>query len=515
MQSTTPGAGHAQALASGSLWFRVFMGHSAPWYKRAILAFLVLNPLLYFGLKAAVGADTAGFAVGWLVLLEFIFTLALALKCYPLLPAGLLTMEALVLGLTSPDHMFKEAEHNFPVILLLVFVVAGVNFLKEWLAVVFTAILFSTRSKTVLSLLFCMAGALLSAFLDALTVTAVIIAVCKAFYDVYADWRSRVGQSDDAPLDEFRAFLRSLVMHALVGTALGGVMTMVGEPQNLLIAKQMSSLLPPDRAEHWGFVGFVIHMAVITVPTLIVGLTTTILCEKLKLFGHGAQMPDEVRRVLQESADAQRAARTSADRFRLNVQGACAILLVLGLAFHVAEVGILGLFLIVLATAFTGVSEEHRIGHAFTESLPFTALLVVFFGIVAMIADQDLFRPVIDVALAQQARGQLIAFFGSSALLSAISDNVFVATVFINEASAAFTANRIDADQFEKLAIAINCGTNVPSIATPNGQAAFLFMLTSALAAPIKLDYVRMIKMALPYTITMTAASLTAVWLWL
>ena len=132
-----------------------------------------------------------------------------------------------------------------------------------------------------------------------------------------------------------------------------------------------------------------------------------------------------------------------------------------------------------------------------------------------MIADQDLFRPVIDVALAQQATGQLVAFFGSSALLSSISDNVFVATVFINEASAAFTANRIDAEQFEKLAIAINCGTNVPSIATPNGQAAFLFMLTSALAAPIKLDYVRMIKMALPYTITMTAASLTAVWLWL
>jgi NhaB family Na+:H+ antiporter len=319
MQSTTHGSAHADA--SGPLWFRAFMGHSAPWYKRTILAFLVLNPIAYFVLKGAIGADTAGFAIGWVILLEFIFTLALALKCYPLLPAGLLTLEALVLGLTTPGHMFKEAEHNFPVILLLVFVVAGVNFLKEWLAVVFTAILFSTRSKAVLSLLFCMAGAVLSAFLDALTVTAVIIAVCKTFYDVYNDWRSRVGQSEDAPLEQFRAFLRSLVMHALVGTALGGVMTMVGEPQNLLIAKQMSSLLPPDRAEHWGFVGFVIHMAVVTVPTLIVGLATTVLCEKLKLFGHGVEMPDEVRRVLQESADAQRAARTSADRFRLNVQG--------------------------------------------------------------------------------------------------------------------------------------------------------------------------------------------------
>jgi NhaB family Na+:H+ antiporter len=514
MQSTTHGSAHADA--SGPLWFRAFMGHSAPWYKRTILAFLVLNPIAYFVLKGAIGADTAGFAIGWVILLEFIFTLALALKCYPLLPAGLLTLEALVLGLTTPGHMFKEAEHNFPVILLLVFVVAGVNFLKEWLAVVFTAILFSTRSKAVLSLLFCMAGAVLSAFLDALTVTAVIIAVCKTFYDVYNDWRSRVGQSEDAPLEQFRAFLRSLVMHALVGTALGGVMTMVGEPQNLLIAKQMSSLLPPDRAEHWGFVGFVIHMAVVTVPTLIVGLATTVLCEKLKLFGHGVEMPDEVRRVLQESADAQRAARTSADRFRLNVQGACAILLVLGLAFHIAEVGILGLFLIVLATSFTGVSEEHRIGHAFTESLPFTALLVVFFGIVAMIADQDLFPTRHRRRVG--AAGDAVSWLRSSGRrrCSARSRTTCSSPrCSSTKASAAFTANRIDAEQFEKLAIAINCGTNVPSIATPNGQAAFLFMLTSALAAPIKLDYVRMIKMALPYTITMTAASLTAVWLWL
>ncbi len=36
--------------------------------------------------------------------------------------------------------------------------------------------------------------------------------------------------------------------------------------------------------------------------------------------------------------------------------------------------------------------------------------------------------------------------------------------------------------QFELLAVAINTGTNLPSVATPNGQAAFLFLLTSALA---------------------------------
>ena len=44
-----------------------------------------------------------------------------------------------------------------------------------------------------------------------------------------------------------------------------------------------------------------------------------------------------------------------------------------------AEPGVVGLLVIVLATAFCGVTEEHRIGHAFEEALPFTALLVVFF----------------------------------------------------------------------------------------------------------------------------------------
>lgn len=41
----------------------------------------------------------------------------------------------------------------------------------------------------------------------------------------------------------------------------------------------------------------------------------------------------------------------------------------------------------------------------------------------------------------------------------------------------------ISLKQFELLAVAINTGTNLPSVATPNGQAAFLFLLTSALAA--------------------------------
>ena len=52
------------------------------------------------------------FIIGWVFLLEFIFTLALALKCYPLQPGGLLALQAIVLGLTTTKHVFYEIENN-------------------------------------------------------------------------------------------------------------------------------------------------------------------------------------------------------------------------------------------------------------------------------------------------------------------------------------------------------------------------------------------------------------------
>jgi NhaB family Na+:H+ antiporter len=101
--------------------------------------------------------------------------------------------------------------------------------------------------------------------------------------------------------------------------------------------------------------------------------------------------------------------------------------------------------------------------------------------------------------------------YAANGLLSAISDNVFVATVYITEIKAALEAGTIDRAQFELLAVAVNTGTNIPSVATPNGQAAFLFLLTSALAPLVRLGYLRMLWMALPYTIVMTATGLWAV----
>jgi NhaB family Na+:H+ antiporter len=236
-----------------------------------------------------------------------------------------------------------------------------------------------------------------------------------------------------------------------------------------------------------------------------------VLVEHLGWFGYGAELPQPVRTVLEDYALAARENRTANDRAVLVAQAIAALLLVAGLAFHVAAVGIVGLGLIVIATAFTGVTEEHQIGHAFQEALPFTALLAVFFAVVAVIHEQHLFAPVVDWVLALPPAVQPATFYLANGLLSAISDNVFVATVYISEVQAALEAGTIDRAQFDLLAIAINTGTNLPSVATPNGQAAFLFLLTSAFAPLVRLSYLRMVAMAVPYTIVLTVTGLAAV----
>ncbi len=205
-------------------------------------------------------------------------------------------------------------------------------------------------------------------------------------------------------------------------------------------------------------------------PVLVVGLLTCVAVEKLQLFGYGALMPGNIRSHLLETE--------------------------------------------------------------------------VFFAIVTVIHEQHLFTPVIQYVLSLQGSVQLAAYYVANGVLSMISDNVFVATVYISETKLSITetmgripdigmtgaqlmetltsmtipraevyailpqqaAQQAQAimDQFDKLAVAINTGTNIPSVATPNGQAAFLFLLTSALAPVIRLSYGRMVVLALPYTITMS-----------
>ena len=109
-------------------------------------------------------------------------------------------------------------------------------------------------------------------------------------------------------------------------------------------------------------------------------------------------------------------------------------------------------------TALTGIKEEAQIGHAFEESLPFVSLLCIFFVVVGMIHDLHLFSPVINWVLQMPIEAQPGAFFLANGLLSAISDNVFVATVYINEVKAAFDSGAISREHFEALAVSINTG---------------------------------------------------------
>ncbi|WP_320170279.1 sodium/proton antiporter NhaB [Maridesulfovibrio sp.] len=524
-----------------------FMGHAPMWYKLAIVGFLILNPILLL---------VAGpFIAGWALIAEFIFTLTMALKCYPLPAGGLLAIEAVAIGMTTPETIYHEAHNNFEVILLLIFMVAGIYFMKDFLQFTFTRILVNVRSKKIIALLFCFAGAFLSAFLDALTVTAVIIAVAYGFYSVYHKYISsqsgegshslasdlHLKETNRDELKEFRGFLRNLMMHGAVGTALGGVCTLVGEPQNLLVGSEMG----------WHFMPFMINVMPVTMPVFVIGMLTCLAVEQFKICGYGYQLPGNIRSFLFEEAMRNEEKQGQAGKLKLVIQGLTGIWLIVALAFHLAAVGVIGLSVIILLTAFTGVVEEGRIGPAFEEALPFTALLVVFFSVVAVIHSQQLFAPIIEYVLSLHGQSQLMAYYIANGVLSAISDNVFVATVYISETKMHFIhqlgnipgigmtgqalmekltdPHVVRADviaslpqqagaqvgalmhQLDRLAVAINTGTNIPSVATPNGQAAFLFLLTSALAPVIRLSYGRMVMLALPYTITMSITGLLAV----
>jgi len=238
-----------------------------------------------------------------------------------------------------------------------------------------------------------------------------VISVAIGFYSIYhqvasgRDFKHDHDHTDDATvnelkrqdLDDYRAFLRSLMMHAGVGTALGGVCTMVGEPQNLIIAEQAG----------WDFLEFALRMSPITIPVFFFGLLTCFLVEKFKVFGYGAELPQTVRTILVDFDTFEDANRSQRERVKLYTQAAIGVWLIIGLALHLAAVGLIGLSVIILATAFNGITEEHALGKAFEEALPFTALLAVFFTIVAVIIDQQLFIPLITAVLAADPHQQL------------------------------------------------------------------------------------------------------------
>jgi len=538
-----------------------FLGQSPAWYKITIAAFLILNPILY---------GISPFVAGWAVLIQFIFTLACALKCYPLQPGGLIAIEAMVIGLTNPHTVYREVLVNIPTLLLLIFMVAAIYFIKDVLFILLTKLFLAIRRKYILSLVFCLICASLSAFLDALTLVAIAIAVCFNFYAIYHRVESHRGNEEE--MEEFRGFLRNLIMHGTVGTIIGGTMTLVGEPQNIMIGTKMG----------WQFTEFIAHCSIVSVPAAIAGVVVCFSLEFFKCPGFQYQMPERARELILKDYNKKIREMTEHNFYVYAVQIIVFLMLVLALAFHVAEVGLIGIGLIVIVTAFTGLNKEHDIGVAFTNAMPFAVLIVVFFAILGVVHEQHLVAPLAEWVFTFSGKSQLLALYFTNGTLSFVSDNVFVATVFINEVETVYAngiinqmihsidiqaacangtltqsvtqylnslpdikitpncevmiqflhnaedafhngtletltaeyANKtaITNEQYEKLAVVVNMGTNIPAMATPNGHAALLFLLTSALAPLLHLSYFRMFKLALPYTIVMTIVGALAIW---
>ena len=95
------------------------------------------------------------------------------------------------------------------------------------------------------------------------------------------------------------------------------------------------------------------------------------------------------------------------------------------------------------------------------EALPFTALLVVFFAIVAVIHDQHLFTPIIDTVLAMDSAIRPSMFFLANGLLSMISDNVFVATVFVEQLEKAFVVRSSGGDAWVNQTSGMPCSSQI------------------------------------------------------
>ena len=189
--------------------------------------------------------------------------------------------------------------------------------------------------------------------------------------------------------------------------------------------------------------------------------------------------------------------------------------MIIALSLHLAEIGLIGMGVIILASSIIGVTDEHKLAEAFTPGLPFASLLIVFYVIVAMINSQEMFTPVMNWVLEMEGSTQVFMVFLTNGLLSAISDNVFVATIYMDQITPLMEQGLMSREIFEAQSVAVVMGTGIPSMSTPNGQAAFLFLLMSAIAPRIRLGYGRMVYMAFPYFIVCTSVAGVIMYSWL
>ena len=223
---------------------------------------------------------------------EAIVTLAMALKCYPLQPGGLLAIEAVALGMTTPRDVYHETTANFSVILLLMFMVAGIYFMRELLLVIVHE---AARRRALEALL-------LDRVHDrrgrALGVPRrphghrrrhrrrdrPVRGVPPLRVGTRASTTTTTTTTTSSSTIPLRGDLERSALPAepddarAVGTAMGGLATLVGEPQNLLIGE------PPDGTS----ASSSCDAAELDARRSCVGLATAALLERTRWFGYGA-----------------------------------------------------------------------------------------------------------------------------------------------------------------------------------------------------------------------------------
>ena len=477
-----------------------FLGKSPVWLKMSMIGILIFNTLLYY-IEPTLNLNTTEyFILGWCIILESIFILAVSLKCHPLLGFSLLLIQILFFGLTSSALIYKEIEHNLSVILLIIFCTAFVYFHKNLLNLLFFKLILKVKTKIALSIACLLTMAVLSAFLNALTIIIIIITVSINLFKTFVQYIE--GQENfEKELAEFKSFLKNILMHSAIGTAVGGISTIISEPQNFLIAKTMN----------WDFVTFTTNMLPLIITITIVAIIVCFSVEYFKLFGFGSKISPIAREIIVRMEHDYIKRIKTKEKATIILQAISLTSFIIVLLCNLLEIGIAGLLVIGFISSMNGINDEHELGKSFQDSMPFASLIILFFSIVTMINNLALFEPIIKTVLAFTDNTRLIAFYLANALLSIMSDNVFVATIYMGELSKAFTSGLITTNELRELAIAVNAGTNISSVATPNGQAAFLFLLTSPITKLIGLSYNGMVKMAFPYFVFFTITGLLTI----
>jgi Na+/H+ antiporter NhaB len=112
---------------------------------------------------------------------------------------------------------------------------------------------------------------------------------------------------------------------------------------------------------------------------------------------------------------------------------------------------------------------------------------------------------------------EIVAQLGNRIETAYVQDTIETPfSAFISDVKATYANKTImSREEYDKLGVVVNMGTNIPAMATPNGHATLLFLLTSSLAPVLRLSYFRLIMLTLPYTIIMTITGAIAIYFFL